>query len=366
MGLGKTLEIVCCILNDKQKNISKGLEKAESGWNETHYRTRATLIVAPVTLISQWVREVKKSLIDKDTLSVYVHDTKLHGKCKFRPESEPDCEGSKCALGRAGHYYQRLEHFAGSSDIVITSYKMLKTDKTFFQSVHWRRIVLDEMQEIRSSTTDLARTCKRLASDFRWMVSGTPLYSDLNDLNGELNFLGIIPFSLDDKWDGFWGLRVSRPFKEKKKEALDLLNVLLDGIMMRHSKSQKFAKSGSSILDLPGRTVTLVGIDFDSSLYECNSTSADGTQYTQRIANQYIVKALERIAIDFFETFNGLSEASRRARVNVIVNLLRRSCTSINLINGGAGCTQMLSQIDRILRDRFGVEHAFENENDAG
>ena len=195
------------------------MEKPECGWNETHYRTSATLIVAPVTLISQWVQEIKKSLTDKDTLSVYVHDTKLHGKCKFRPESEPDCDGPKCALGRAGHYYQRLEHFAGSSDIVITSYKMLKTDKTFFQSVHWRRIVLDEMQEIRSSTTDLARTCKRLASDFRWMVSGTPLYSDLNDLNGELNFLGIIPFSLDDKWDGFGGYGSLAHLKKKKRGA---------------------------------------------------------------------------------------------------------------------------------------------------
>ena len=93
---------------------------------------------------------------------------------------------------------------------------MLKDDKKTFQTIHWRRIVLDEMQEIRSSTTDLARTCKKLVSDFRWMVSGTPLYSDLNDLNGELNFLGIIPFSLDDKKDGFWGMRVSRPFANKK------------------------------------------------------------------------------------------------------------------------------------------------------
>ena len=55
MGLGKTLEIVCCILNDKQKKYSRGVEKPECGWNETHYRTSATLIVAPVTLISQWV-----------------------------------------------------------------------------------------------------------------------------------------------------------------------------------------------------------------------------------------------------------------------------------------------------------------------
>jgi len=109
---------------------------------------------------------------------------------------------------------------------------------------------LDEMQEIRSSTTELARMCAQARANRRWMVSGTPLYTSISDLNGELNFLGVQPFCLSDSTDGFWGRRIQAPWQVKDESALDLLNVLLDGVMMRHSKSQK-TLSGQSILELP-------------------------------------------------------------------------------------------------------------------
>jgi E3 ubiquitin-protein ligase SHPRH len=51
---------------------------------------------------------------------------------------------------------------------------------------------------IRSSTTALAKTCAALLAERRWMVSGTPLHSSINDLNGELQFLSVWPFSLSD------------------------------------------------------------------------------------------------------------------------------------------------------------------------
>jgi SNF2 family DNA or RNA helicase len=54
-----------------------------------------------------------------------------------------------------------------------------------------RRIALDECQEIRSSTTALAKQCAELVSDMRWMISGTPLHSSVDDLNGELSFLQV-------------------------------------------------------------------------------------------------------------------------------------------------------------------------------
>ena len=66
------------------------------------------------------------------------------------------------------------------------------------------------MQEIRSSTTDHARACEKLNCDCRWMVSGTPLYTSIDDLNGELAFLGVLPFCAADNVDGFWNMRVSR------------------------------------------------------------------------------------------------------------------------------------------------------------
>lgn len=42
------------------------------------------------------------------------------------------------------------------------------------------------MQEIRSSTTDIAKRCDNLRCDKRWMISGTPLFDGLDDLKGEL------------------------------------------------------------------------------------------------------------------------------------------------------------------------------------
>jgi SNF2 family DNA or RNA helicase len=55
--------------------------------------------------------------------------------------------------------------------------------------VGWRRVVLDECQMVRSSTTQLAVVCKSLHAKFRWMVSGTPLHAGVDDLNGKAQYL---------------------------------------------------------------------------------------------------------------------------------------------------------------------------------
>ena len=79
----------------------------------------------------------------------------------------------------------------------------------------WHRIVLDEMQEVRSSTTELARKCERLSGGRRWMVSGAqlPARQDLDAQmmtsysmsdNGEL-------MSDDDQRMGESGQRMSAP-----------------------------------------------------------------------------------------------------------------------------------------------------------
>ena len=62
--------------------------------------------------------------------------------------------GHGAALGRA-----RAEKAAqfGEADVVITSYRALALDKTF-QQVDWRRICLDEMQEVRGVATGSRRS----------------------------------------------------------------------------------------------------------------------------------------------------------------------------------------------------------------
>lgn len=89
-------------------------------------------------------------------------------------------------------------------DIVLTTYSILEADGAL-PMIHWKRIALDEMQEVptlplhlltvlalyqvRSSTTLVAVKCERMPASYRWMISGTPLFTGIDDLNGELHFL---------------------------------------------------------------------------------------------------------------------------------------------------------------------------------
>lgn len=78
--------------------------------------------------------------------------------------------------------------------------------------------------QVRSSTTELARKCERLSSPRRWMVSGTPLYDKISDLQGELYFLRVSPFGAGYE-DGFWRHVIEAPWEERSESALDGLQV---------------------------------------------------------------------------------------------------------------------------------------------
>jgi hypothetical protein len=143
--------------------------------------------------------------------------------------------------------------------------------------------------------------------------------------------------------DGFWGMRISRPFRRKRPEVLKMLKVLLDAVMIRHSKSQTYL-DGRSILDLPGATNRVVAVDMPSS-------------------ERYIVMYLEMHAVkdirDMFQRSaaeanggngNGNGNGVSTTRANFWLRVLRETCIAPSLINGGANCTPQLREIDARLR----------------
>ena len=130
--------------------------------------------------------------------------------------------------------------------------------------IKFRRIVLDECQMIRSSATQVAKVCAGLITDHRWMVSGTPLYTGIQDLNGILAFLRTWPFSQSDLTDGFFEHKIGTPWTFGDNTALFLVRQLLSTVMMRHTKSQNFIdpETGltSPILDLPKSHSTIQAV----------------------------------------------------------------------------------------------------------
>ena len=80
---------------------------------------------------------------------------------------------------------------SGTTTVLITTTTVLITVTTAFITTYLMATALSQV----------AKTCNALNSETRWMVSGTPLYTSIDDLNGELAFLGVFPFCLDDKVD---------------------------------------------------------------------------------------------------------------------------------------------------------------------
>ncbi len=336
MGLGKTLEIVALIALEKHRyrdDLERLLPEVKDG---SMVPSGATLVVAPVTLVSQWIDEIKKSSGGSITCVAYTSDNAIQSSIRS--------PSARMAAIRA---------LVNGFDIVVTSYIMLAKEKNLktLLNVHWRRIVLDEMQEIRSSTTELARMCAQARANRRWMVSGTPLYTSISDLNGELNFLGVQPFCLSDSTDGFWGRRIQAPWQVKDESALDLLNVLLDGVMMRHSKSQK-TLSGQSILELPSVQLYYVPISWQGSLgsSDASSTANDVAQGTR-----YVCAFLERLACDYYERLaqndpHSVHNPEMATTPTTLLRMTRMACISAVLINGGMGAKSVVHELNALVR----------------
>lgn len=228
MGLGKTLEMLCVIAASRDDLKKEAKDNGE-------YCTHATLIIVPPALVVQWMKEIKKSCGEKLKVAF------LDARAKEVDESMVQ----SCGKG---------------TDILITTYGALETAHTskYLANFRWGRIVLDEMQEIRSSTTKIAKNCESLVCHRRWMMSGTPIFDGIEDLKGELNFLRLDPYAAKLE-DGFFDFSILNHWKLHSKHGLEILRVL-GLLMLRRSKDMTIRQTGRSIMDQKELTVEFVPV----------------------------------------------------------------------------------------------------------
>ncbi|CAG8588404.1 11258_t:CDS:10, partial [Gigaspora rosea] len=113
-------------------------------------------------------------------------------------------------------------------------------------AIKWRRVVLDEGHIIRTNKTKQSQAACALEAERRWILSGTPIMNQLNDMYSLVRFLRITPFQDYDLWTRVF----SRPVSKGDFEGIDRLAVsLIRTTCLRRTKDMKF--NGRSILDLP-------------------------------------------------------------------------------------------------------------------
>ena len=272
--------------------------------------THATLIIVPTSLASQWENEIVKCT--GTDLIVEVVDN-LTGTVSRRTDAK------------------------GEADIVLTTYKALAQRSTtvILQNRRWGRIVLDEMQEIRTSTSIIAKSCEKLEGNRRWMLSGTPIFDGIDDLRGELNFLRLEPFSAASE-DGFFDFMIKRPWIDQNIIAVETLKVL-GKVILRRSKNMTIKSTGAAIMDLKPLTVEFVPVQQTKS---------------ERAIYYFLESILARIALSSKAIIQSGRQAElKRANASrkLCLRLLRDTCNAVVLLNGGIGAPSQLPALNNIL-----------------
>lgn len=133
MGLGKTLQIISLILTGGPGS---------------------TLIVAPVSVMSNWEQQIRRHVKEEHQPSVLIY----HGAKKV---SGQDLLGYNVVITSYGTLAKELDD--GGSKTLLS------------QKKNWRRVVLDEGHTIRNAKTKAALATCELQAQSRWVLTGTPM-----------------------------------------------------------------------------------------------------------------------------------------------------------------------------------------------
>ena len=141
MGLGKTPTVLAHLARSTQHGNA--------------------LVIAPAAVVGNWAAEAARFA---PNLRVLVH----HGASR----SESHALAAQIA----------------AADVVITTYSTAVRDIDELAAAPWGRIVLDEAQAIKNSTSETAQQLRRIPARTRIALTGTPIENGLGDLWSILDF----------------------------------------------------------------------------------------------------------------------------------------------------------------------------------
>ncbi|HHX49888.1 MAG TPA: DEAD/DEAH box helicase [Clostridia bacterium] len=143
MGLGKTLQAIAFLLSER------------------NHRQVPDLVVAPTSLLYNWEAEVKKFAPSLKCLVVAGTKSERRGLLEKHPRV----------------------------DLLITSYPLLRRDIEEYSRLRFGYCILDEAQNIKNPASLNARCVKRIRSEGRFALTGTPMENSLTELWSIFDFL---------------------------------------------------------------------------------------------------------------------------------------------------------------------------------
>jgi SNF2-related domain/SNF2 Helicase protein/Helicase conserved C-terminal domain len=219
MGLGKSAQTLAVLASERDLDTRRG----------------PTLLVCPMSLVGNWQREALKFTPE---LAVHVH----HGADRLTGDD--------------------LTAAMTQADLVITTYGVATRDRQALSQVAWARVVCDEAQNIKNSSTRQARAVRAIPAASRIALTGTPVENRLGDLWSLMEFTSPGLLGSAEKFRQRFATPIERAGDE---EAAADLRRITGPFILRRLKTDK-----SIIADLPDKLEMKVW---------CNLTSEQASLY---------------------------------------------------------------------------------------
>lgn len=178
MGLGKTIQIISFL----------------AGLHYSKKLTKPVIVVAPATVLRQWVNEFHRWW---PALRVSILHSSGTGMLNVRNEGRLEDEEDGILYGQTTKKAPKSEKLAQKivdrvvkhGHVLVTTYAGLQTYSDTLINVDWGYAVLDEGHKIRNPNTAVTIYCKELRTPNRVILSGTPMQNGLIELWSLFDFV---------------------------------------------------------------------------------------------------------------------------------------------------------------------------------
>jgi len=246
MGLGKTIQVISLILKLKEENkLSKPV-----------------LVICPTTLLGNWMKELQMFAPDLTVFQYHGTDRKL----------------------------------VLDTDIILTTYAIMRIDIDEMKKHIWGMIIVDEAQNMKNPDTAQTLAIKTLKSDIKIAMTGTPVENRLTELWSIFDFINKGYLGSLKDFQKSYAIPIEK-FKEHSRASK--LKMSVSPFVLRRLKTDK-----NVISDLPDKVVIndyCYLAKFQALLYE---------------------KTLN----EMMEKISGISGVNRRGNIFKLITALKQIC----------------------------------------
>lgn len=265
MGLGKSIQLIYFI-----KEVLKEKKDAK------------ILIVAPTSLVYNWSKEFDK----------------FGSELKYKVFAE--------------NKNKRHEELSNLDDtnILITTYGLVREDKEYYQKINFEVIAIDEAQNIKNNLAQMTQIIKSLKGNTKFALTGTPLENSVLELWSIFDFImpGYLVSSLT--FNRKYGIK---NIDEDSVKVLDNLKKQIKPFILRRKKKDVVKELPDKIenniyIDLTKEQKKIYLAELEKTKKRMEELLEDGTFNKSRIEVLKLLTRLRQICIDpsiIYENYTG-------------------------------------------------------------